>query len=186
MKIYTKQGDQGETSLADGIRVLKNSLRVEACGNIDELNALIGVIRVYIFQEKYKEIFKYLQNILFTIGSDLATSNNKVSAIPRLQVGESEKLEQWIDDLDKDLPSLQNFILPGGNVVASYLQLARSFCRKAERSVVALNQSEKINMEIIRFLNRLSDLFFIMARYVNYAAGIKEEIWKNPSNIGQF
>jgi len=180
MKIYTKGGDFGETGLADGSRVSKNSLRVETYGEVDELNALLGVIRIYAHQEEYQKVLEYLQNTLFIVGSDLATANVNMPNIPRLQKGEVEKLEKWIDQMDSELPKLQNFILPGGNVVAAYLHLARSFCRRVERMVVALKREEAINDEVLVFINRLSDLLFVMARHVNMKSGIEEHIWKRP------
>ncbi len=167
MKIYTKTGDKGETSLYGGKRVFKNNLRIEAYGCIDELNSAIGLVLSKIKNEKLDEI----QKDLFLIGSILAGYENTKDFDIR-------KLEDWIDGLEKDLPPIKNFIIPGGCEAAGFLHLARSICRKAERRVVELSQKENFDENIIVYLNRLSDFLFVLARFENNKSGIKEEIWK--------
>lgn len=190
VKIYTKTGDKGETSLYGGKRVLKSNPRVEAYGTIDELNSLIGVIVSQNqrsrpkddrpMAEKLKIELLEIQKDLLRIGSLLA---NSVSERLNLKQGSTlmqkrvEHFEKLIDELSEDLPELKNFILPGGGEAGSLLHFARSVARKAERKVVALSQKEKIDGQIIIYFNRLSDLLFTMARFVNYKQNKKEIIW---------
>ena|SRR6266568_4064187 len=194
MKIYTKTGDKGKTSLFDGSRVSKDDIRVETYGTIDELNAAIGLCVSFINKEldsgrvrsplagmtKVREHLILIQNDLFEIGACLA--NPTAPGNPRLitQLHDNTlKSEQLIDDLTAKLPELFNFILPGGSHAASFLQLARTVSRRAERRVVSLSHQQRINNEILIYLNRLSDLFHVMSRFVNFSENQKEIIWKS-------
>jgi len=178
MKIYTKTGDDGTSGLADGRRIEKDSLRITAIGEIDELNATLGVARIYLQHlEELSGMVDYLQDKLFVVGADLATASEAVK-VPRVTVQDVEKLEQWIDGMTAKLKPLQHFVLPGGNVSAAYLHLARTVCRRAERVIVSLKKSEDIGQDVVVFVNRLSDLLFTMARYANHLTGTNEVIWK--------
>lgn len=175
MSIYTRTGDKGKTSLFSGQRVSKADLRVETYGAIDELNSVIGVV----LSSKYKvlsierELIK-IQKDLFEIGSQLANpSAEKVQGLGK-RVKEFEKM---IDQMTVELPPLENFILPGGGKAGSLLHFARTVCRRAERRAVALSEKEKVSPDIIVYLNRLSDLLFTMARFVNYKEKKKEIVW---------
>ena len=179
MKIYTKTGDKGETGLFGGQRVPKNSLRIEAYGTIDELSSFIGLAITEVKSGEVKNLLEKIQNELFAVGSDLATPNNanekdKIVRVPQEFYADAEKA---IDKFESELQPLKNFILPGGTKSASLLHICRTICRRAERNVVALNDSVKIGDNIIIFLNRLSDLFFVLARYENHLAGIQDVKW---------
>ncbi|TAL69115.1 MAG: cob(I)yrinic acid a,c-diamide adenosyltransferase [Bacteroidetes bacterium] len=180
MKIYTKTGDDGTTGLFSGDRVLKSSLRVEAYGTIDELNSVLGIISSFETENKMKEPVRKIQNLLFNLGSDLATPfHSKMSnKIVRIKNEDIEWLENQIDDYENELPSLKNFILPGGTIISAYFHNARTVCRRAERLAVKLSQEEKLNDVLIKFLNRLSDLLFVMARYANHLAAVEDVKWE--------
>ena len=181
MKIYTKGGDKGETGLFGGERVPKNSPRIEAYGTIDELNSYIGLAITETKSKEVQELLNNIQNRLFTVGSDLATPLNEKTEkydIPRVSKEFFEAAEKQIDKFENELEPLKNFILPGGGRAAAELNICRTICRRAERRVVALNNSEKVGENIIIFLNRLSDLFFVLARYENMISGIPDTIWK--------
>jgi cob(I)alamin adenosyltransferase len=181
MKIYTKTGDQGETGLFGGERVSKSSLRLEAYGTVDELNSILGLTAVEAKGEGVKELILKIQNELFTVGSDLATPDNEknkklnITRTPEVFAADAEKA---IDAYNAKIPELKNFILPGGGKAASLFHLARTVCRRAERCVVALNKGEEINGNIIIFLNRLSDLFFVLARYENAVSETPDILWQ--------
>lgn len=178
MKIYTKTGDQGDTGIMGGKRLRKNSLRIAAFGDVDELNALLGICRTSKISPELEEILHQLQKELFYLGADLSTPLEENYAISRITKEQINGLEKHIDNLDGQLEPLKNFILPGGSVEASYLHLARTVCRRAERLVVNLASQEKINENIVPYLNRLSDLLFVMARFANKKEGVEEEKWK--------
>lgn len=187
MKIYTKTGDKGETALYGGTRVSKASARVESYGNIDELNSFIGLAKSETGDEKIVEQLKKIQFDLFTVGSEAATPADKLllaNGNPRLPLTVSEKeieqLENWMDDMEEKLEPLQFFILPGGGKAATSLHVCRTVCRRAERSIVFLNENEEVRPELIRYLNRLSDYLFVLARYVSKLQNEAEEYW-NPS-----
>lgn len=183
MKIYTKTGDKGETGLFGGERVAKDALRIEAYGAVDELNSIVGVVRALRPKKKIDVVLKAIQQDLFILGADLAAPNHsKGSSIPRITHSASSSLEKIIDALEVSLTPLKAFILPGGTVVASHLHLARTVCRRAERSVVRLSRSENVADDIIAYLNRLSDLLFVLARYANRLEKKKEVQWVNPSS----
>lgn len=180
MKIYTKTGDRGETSLLDGKRVAKNHLRIEAYGTIDELNSFMGLIRDVAPCRDYHEVLQNIQDQLFGIGSQLALppGNTKIK-LEELKETEVEKLEEAIDDMNVELPELRNFIVPGGDASASYCHVARSICRRAERRVVELQQAtEEVDEAIIHYLNRLSDFFFTLARFYTLRHEGTETLWK--------
>lgn len=180
MKIYTKTGDKGQTGLFDGTRVLKSNLRVEAYGTIDELNSYIGTIASFDLPSDEKSVLLQICKFLFNAGTDLATP--KESKLPkgfqRLSEVEIKFLENEIDKYSARLPELKNFILPTGCFESAFVHIARTVCRRAERCVVELEQSEKINHYIVVFLNRLSDFLFVFARYVNKLRGVEDTIWK--------
>jgi len=177
MKIYTKKGDQGQTSLFGGTKVMKNEARIEAYGTVDELNSVIGVVLTHPLTEVGEKILQDIQHQLFILGADLATQQTKKAKIERIGNSEIEQLENWIDQLDKKLQPLMNFILPGGTHAGASLHMARTVCRRAERKTVTLKQEEPISDECIIYLNRLSDLLFVMARYENSEAKIEETPW---------
>ena len=181
MKIYTRTGDRGETSLFGGKRVPKDALRIETYGTVDELNSLLGVIRSMKIAKSLDRVLERIQSDLFVLGADLASpagENPKGSVAPRIGVSNVTALEAVIDGFAPKLPPLKRFILPGGTLPASYFHLARSVCRRAERLAVRLARAESISPQILAYLNRLSDLLFILARWVSYQAGAKEIVWK--------
>ena len=168
-----------------GKRVSKASLRVAAYGEVDELNAALGVCLAHFnpsFKKRgvlLKKILHQLQQELFMIGADLSTPLELKIKIPRIKSAQTQQLEQWIDTMDAKLPALKNFILPGGGLLAAQLHLARTVCRRAERSIVSLARSEMVNENIIIYMNRLSDLLFVLARSANFLEDVPEEKWKN-------
>lgn len=175
MKIYTKTGDSGQTSLFGGKRVLKSDLRVEAYGTVDELNSTIGFLVAQVKNVHIKKELVQIQNDLLTIGASLANPKQRKESSLEERV---MSFENFIDELTKKLPDLRNFILPGGGKTGSLFHCARSICRRAERRVVELSQREKIAPEILEYFNRLSDLLFTIARFVNYREKKKEYIWQ--------
>ena len=179
MKIYTKTGDQGQTGLFGGARVSKADARVGAYGEVDELNSALGVVRAHCADPRTAELLHELQSELFTLGAELACVPGK-----RVDVGvalltdaEIERIERTIDELEGDLPALKTFVLPGGSVEASFLHVARTTCRRAERTLVALAAVEPVRPELMRYVNRLSDLLFVMARHANFRAKIDDVPW---------
>jgi cob(I)alamin adenosyltransferase len=180
MKIYTKTGDDGTTGLFNGSRVLKSSLRVETYGTVDELNSIIGLITTQNLDIRMLQTFTQLNNLLFNLGSDLATPLNPKPKfdVPRMTEANIIWLENLIDEYDNELSPLKNFILPGGTVVAAYLHNARTVCRRAERLAVRMNVDEDLGLFVVKFLNRLSDFLFTAARMANHLAGVKDVEWK--------
>ncbi len=183
MKIYTRRGDRGETGLFGGGRVPKNHLRVEAYGQVDELNAAIGLALALEPRTYGREVLEQVQRDLFTIGAELATPNSvkldKALHGPRVGPPEVATLEQTIDRYDAQLPPLKQFVLPGGVPKAAALHLARTVCRRAERAVVTFQRKHKTGgwSSVVPYLNRLSDLLFVLARLANHAAGVQEIPW---------
>ena len=178
MKIYTKTGDQGYTSLIGGERVPKYHLRIESYGSIDELNAYIGLIADGELQKEDVNILKKIQQQLFVLGSHLAVSDKQyLSTLPSISTDAIKLLELEIDTTEQTLSPLKNFILPGGHLSASYCQIARCVCRRAERLVVHLSSEEFVENNIIIYLNRLSDYLFILARKICHQNKITETIW---------
>ncbi|MDZ7848448.1 MAG: cob(I)yrinic acid a,c-diamide adenosyltransferase [Owenweeksia sp.] len=181
MKIYTRKGDTGETSLIGGVRVSKTHLRIEAYGTVDELNSCLGLLRDAADHEGNDNFLVSIQHQLFTIGSELASSRNSKMEIPHLTDEHIEALEREMDRMDNELPELRNFILPGGDLASSHCHLARCVCRRAERRVVALATEEAVDEKIVRYLNRLSDFLFVLARFFTHQHGGEETPWKTRS-----
>lgn len=185
-KIYTRTGDDGTTSLFGGNRVVKTHPRIEAYGTVDETNAHIGVAQSLIAgdpeMQQASEILTRIQDELFILGADLATQEETKTRVPRISSSHTEQLEEDIDTLSPQLPPLEHFILPGGTQAAATLHLARTTGRRAERLTVAAAEIEPINQEAVRYLNRLSDLLFVLARWLNYTAGIEEAQWAGPQD----
>ena len=173
-KIYTRTGDDGTTGLGDGERVTKESLRVAAYGDVNELNSAIGIVLAT--EEPDAEIaagLTRLQSRLFDLGGELCIPGTRMITADHV-----EQLEQWLDELNADLPPLKDFILPGGTRAAAACHLARTICRRAERSAWQLRRNEDVNEESLKFLNRLSDLLFVIARKLNKAADRPEPLWQ--------
>lgn len=177
-RIYTKGGDKGETSLGDGSRVAKQSLRVEAYGTVDEANAAIGLARLYADAEADAMLAR-IQNELFDLGADLCTPEDgrRASGALRIAAAQTARLEREIDEMNKALQPLDSFILPGGTPAAAHLHLARTVTRRAERLVCALAAAEKVNPEAVKYLNRLSDHLFVLGRRVNNNGG-RDVLWQ--------
>jgi cob(I)alamin adenosyltransferase len=183
--LYTRAGDKGETSLFGGQRVAKDNLRVEAYGDIDELNSVIGVAVAFLRQRRPARLLEGIQNQLFDLGAELASEGRakreRGGLTFVLSADKVAEVERWIDEYDAKVPPLKTFILPAGSGAAAFLHLARTVCRRAERAVVKLAHSEAVNPNIIAYLNRLSDLLFALARYVNKAQGGRERPWRKES-----
>jgi cob(I)alamin adenosyltransferase len=180
-RIYTRSGDSGETGLFDGERVNKDDLRVEAYGSTDELNSVLGLSRAHCSDPDLTQLIDIVQHDLFCVGADLATpeisGTSAKRAIARVTPRYAARLEKEIDRLQEELPPLSQFILPGGSPLAGFLHLARTVCRRAERRCSSLAGVQTINPEIMRYLNRLSDLLFVMARIANHREGIQDVPW---------
>ncbi len=180
MKIYTKFGDTGETALYGGTRIGKDDSRIEAIGTVDELNAYIGYAQTLVDDPDLSDLMAQIQNHLFAVGADLATPATHTKAAEfRISADFTIEMETAIDTLSEELPPLTNFILPGGCAAGAILHIARVVCRRSERRVVHLASETEVNSEIIRSLNRLSDLLFVLARTVNFRAQAPEPIWKS-------
>jgi len=183
-KLYTKTGDKGQTSLLGGKKVSKAHMRIDAYGNVDELNSFIGLLKDH--QEVEARIanqFYWIQENLFTIGSVLATEPDfKGFELPKISSIEIKQLEVWIDKASGELPELKNFILPGGHQVVSLCHVCRTVCRRAERSIIALSEHEEVAPEIIQFMNRLSDYFFVMSRKMAQILNAPETPWSPGNN----
>ena len=178
MKIYTKTGDDGTTSLFSGGRVPKTNLRVETYGTVDELNSVLGVARAHQPHSFTDVRLEQVQAQLFNLGADLATPlDAKVDWVVRMDAATVLWLEQGIDEMTAELPELKNFILPGGTLAAANIHVARTVCRRAERLVVQLREQEPIGDHILHYLNRLSDFLFTLARWENFQAEIPEDKW---------
>jgi cob(I)alamin adenosyltransferase len=180
MKIYTRTGDQGQTSLLGGSRVPKDHLRIEAYGTVDELNSHLGLLRDW-STERHKAMLQEVQTTLFSIGSRLASGSDAEAdsfKVPQVTDAEITALETAMDELDKDLPVMRNFILPGGHPSVSQAHICRTVCRRAERRCVQLGVQEEVPAILIRYLNRLSDLLFVMARSLGHELGVAEHPWK--------
>lgn len=184
MKIYTKTGDKGETGLFGGDRVSKDDLRVAVYGDVDELNAVLGIVRLHPAQEPLGADLSFLQSELFSLGADLATPHSKKVKTARIGEKHASRLEGMIDRYQDKLPPQTKFVLPGGSPAAAHLHLARTVCRRAERALVHLMRSTDSSQyrHCLIYLNRLSDLLFSMARYANISEkGGAEVFWHPPS-----
>lgn len=178
-KIYTKTGDKGQTSLIGGVRVPKYHLRIESYGTVDELNSYIGLVKESITDEHVRGTLYEIQDRLFTVGSVLASDPEKSKMkIPDLHDEDVTLLEQEMDLMDANLPELKNFVLPGGNIPASYCHVARCVCRRAERLAVHLQTESEVPQIIITYLNRLSDYLFMLSRKISHDAGAPEIPWR--------
>jgi cob(I)alamin adenosyltransferase len=178
-RVYTRTGDDGTTGLGGGGRVSKDSLRIEAYGTVDELNSILGTVRVIELVPPLPQILLTIQNDLFHLGSDLCVTEDdkKTLAVPRIEKRHVQELERWMDDLSRDVPPLENFVLPGGTDGAARLHVARAVCRRSERLAVSLSRLEAIGPFVIPYLNRLSDALFVMARYENWKRGVPDVLW---------
>lgn len=182
MKIYTRRGDAGETSLIGGTRVKKSSLRIEAYGTIDELNSYLGVVRDYEIDTNYQEQIIEIQDRLFTIGSHLAMDPEKGKMkLPEILDQDVTNLENWMDEMDAQLPEMRSFILPGGHLAVSHTHVARCVCRRAERLIVDLMETATILPIIETYVNRLSDYLFVLSRKLTQDLSAVETPW-NPRN----
>lgn len=184
MKIYTRTGDEGGTALFGGGRVSKAALRVDAYGNVDELNAVLGWAVTQVTDDTLRTRLELIQHDLFSLGADLSTpppeEGRRRPQTPPLPEGRIGEMEGWIDEADHELPELRAFVLPGGTPGAAALHLARTVCRRAERVVVALGAQEPVDECVVRYLNRLSDLLFMFARQENHRSGTADVEWRQP------
>ena len=189
-KVYTRTGDSGKTRLAGGQEVWKDSVRVEAYGTVDELNSMIGLVRVNNHQggtnnqtsAYLEEVLRWVQNKLFDLGGILATApGESFLNMPTVSPDDVVHLEHLIDECQKDLAPLKEFILPGGGQISAFLHVARTICRRAERLCVTLSKEESVSPELVKFLNRLSDALFVFARWVAKKQGEAEFLWERES-----
>jgi len=186
-KVYTRTGDKGETALVGGKRLAKDSPRIEAYGTIDELNSIVGLARVYNAESLdagdahrfLDEVLCQLQDELFDLGGELATpAESFQDGMYRVGAEQVDRLEKWIDQCQQDLEPLKSFILPGGGRIAAYLHQCRTVCRRAEREILRLSRSEEINQHVLEYFNRLSDLFFVLSRWIAKQTGAPEYLWQ--------
>ena len=173
-KIYTRTGDDGSTGLGDGSRINKDSLRVDAMGDVDELNSIIGIMLTENLPDKLLSQLTQIQHDLFNLGGEICIPGHRILQQVRIQ-----DLEAQIDAYNENLTPLKEFILPGGSKAAAYCHLARTVCRRAERKLVELHRKENLSPLSLQYLNRLSDLLFVMCRIINQAAGVPDVMWKN-------
>ncbi|KZE76558.1 cob(I)yrinic acid a,c-diamide adenosyltransferase [Myroides marinus] len=185
MKVYTKTGDNGTTALFGGTRVPKHHIRIESYGTVDELNSYIGLIRDQEMNQLYKNVLIEIQDRLFTVGAILATDPEKAILkngkerlnIPKISVADIELLENEIDRMEESLPQMTHFVLPGGHTTVSYCHIARCVCRRAERLSVSLNETEAVDESVLKYLNRLSDYLFVLARKLTFDLNAEEVKW---------
>jgi cob(I)alamin adenosyltransferase len=175
-KIYTKTGDTGTTGLGDGSRINKDSLRIDAMGDVDELNAVIGILLTEPLPEAIRSTLDDVQHDLFDVGGEIC-----IPGYTMLKTERVTALENVLDELNEPLPSLKEFILPGGSRASAYCHLARTVCRRAERSMIKLNRDETVTVISLQYINRLSDLLFVMCRSINHAANVPDVLWHNKS-----
>ncbi len=183
MKIYTKTGDRGDTGLFGGLRVSKSDPRIEAVGAIDELNSVVGLARSESLDAPVDALLETIQSELFDIGAEVGTVADKLDqlTLPRIGAESIARLEREIDRVDAIIPQLTTFVLPGGTRAASLLHLARTVCRRAERSIVRARAQEPVRDEIVHYVNRLSDLLFTWARFENFRANVPDVPWKGAT-----
>lgn len=174
-KIYTRTGDDGTTGLGDGTRIAKNSLRVAALGDVDELNAVLGILQTEPLEANIYAVIEAIQHDLFNLGGELCMPDHSMVKPERVTALENQ-LDAWNDNL----APLKEFILPGGSRAAAYCHLARTVCRRAERTMHALNEQEPLNDPALQYINRLSDLLFVLSRILNKAAGVSDVLWQPP------
>lgn len=180
-KVYTRTGDGGTTSLVGGVRIAKDSRRIEAYGTLDELSSQLGLLAARLPQGHERDVVERVQNNLFCVCTYLATDLSQTPLYPsgRLQAGETERLEREIDTLTEALPPLSGFVLPGGTMEAAQAHVARAVCRRAERRMVAVGCADDEGRRMLRYVNRLSDYLFVLARQLNNMAGRSEKTWAN-------
>jgi cob(I)alamin adenosyltransferase len=179
VKIYTKGGDKGQTSLLGGTRVPKYDDRIEAYGTLDELNSFIGLVRDQEIDKRYKDVLLRVQHIIFVAESNLAADKAEhLDRLPKISEADIEYLEREIDLMNLDLPALRSFILPGGHMAVSCCHVARTICRRAERLTIKLSEKHPVDRLIIKYLNRLSDYFFVLARKTGKDLNVEETLWK--------
>lgn len=187
-RIYTKTGDDGSTGLGDGSRVPKDSVRVTAYGEVDECSSVLGLALAHGLPEPWDERLTQVQNDMFDVGSDLARPGDPMGTA-RIGSAYVERLENWIDEANEGLPALTSFTLPGGTTAAAWLHLGRTVCRRAERVVATLLSDEteapQSNRFVLLYLNRLSDLLFVLTRRVNHDAGVSDVLWKPAGGEGE-
>lgn len=181
IKVYTRGGDKGQTSLVGGIRISKGSARLEAYGTVDELSAHLGLLAAQLTDSHEKQMIERIQNNLFNLCSNLATDQEQtpLSASAHLPEGETELLEQEVDSIQQELPERLGFILPGGTPQAAQAHVCRTVCRRAERRIVSLSAEATVSPEVLQYINRLSDYLFVLAKKLNYIAGESEKVWHN-------
>ena len=186
-RVYTRAGDRGETALVAGKRVAKDSPRIEAYGTVDELNSIVGVTRVFNAEnldagdahQFLDQVLCQLQDELFDLGGELATPAEAFQdGMYRVGSEQVRRLEKWIDECQQDLEPLKSFILPGGGRIGAYLHQCRTVCRRAEREILRLSRSEEINRHVLEYFNRLSDLFFVLSRWITKQTGEPEYLWQ--------
>lgn len=178
MKIYTKKGDEGQTSLIGGTRVSKAHLRIDAYGTVDELNSCLGMLRDMMARPEYHEKITYIQDRLFTIGSLLAEDpESSRMKLPQINEEDVVFLEKEMDDMDSQLPEMKHFILPGGHTTVSWCHVTRCVCRRAERLTVLLHEHQSVSPLVLKYLNRLSDYLFVLARMISFKLGAEETPW---------
>jgi cob(I)alamin adenosyltransferase len=190
MKLYTRTGDDGTTGLFSGARVSKDHPRIEAYGTVDELNAVLGLVlaacdRTHAFEQRVHEVVSVLQSRLFDIGADLATPEGakQQARIHRIDDEDVSEAEGWIDEMEAANPPLRSFVMPAGTELAARLHLARTVCRRAERTIISLGSIEPVGEPLLRYMNRLSDLFFAMARRANHERGIPDAPWTPKKSV---
>lgn len=185
MRIYTRTGDKGSTALFGGDRVPKSHPRLDAYGTVDETNSQIGFVRALLERPAERSVIDPLlheiQQDLFVVGADLATPVDARASVPRVNAAYVEKIEAWIDRYESELPPLRSFILPTGSPAGAAMHVARTCCRRAERATVYLHEHEDMNTTVIQYLNRVSDLFFVLARWITQHEGYEETTWMPPS-----
>lgn len=177
-KIYTRTGDAGTTGLGDGTRVAKNSLRIAAIGDVDELNSIIGLMLTEPMSTKIRDCLTHIQHDLFDMGGEICMPGYTMIKAERVTA-----LESILDEFNDTLPPLKEFILPGGSRAAAYCHLARTVCRRAERQLTTLNNQEKITEISLQYINRLSDLLFVLCRILNKDAGVPDVLWQNTHKV---
>ena len=180
MKVYTKTGDKGETSLVGGSRVLKSDLQIDLYGEVDELNSRIGLLVVHTDDDKAVVLLRKIQSCLFDLGSNLACEEEKKEKfnLPQLAENEVKEIESEIDRINAYLPELKNFILPGGSVASSFAHLCRTSCRRVERLLVGFSSQGELPAFSLEYMNRLSDYFFVLARFLNLQKSVEDIPWK--------
>ena len=181
-KVYTKTGDKGTTSLIGGTRVKKSDIRIESYGTVDELNSFIGLLATYVDEKETTDLLAEIQNVLFNVGCNLAMGESFKKEIKESVVADAliEHVENAIDRMQAAIPELKNFVIPGGSRSASTAHVCRTVCRRAERLIIALGESSEVDRNLMAYVNRLSDYFFVLSRYLNNIEKVDEKIWQNP------